>query len=316
MCAKHLRAPSRFSELERKGQCFASYCSHLRRRNVSPRTLETYADCLLVFARWLDEAGIDSPRHATPSVLESFRLWLTSEYDRRISPSRQGTYIAVLRSFYKWMLAERLILSDPASNLKYPKIAKRIHRDILTPAELRRLLNNRRIDAPQSLRDLVALRLLALSGPRASELVGINIEDVSLPDREIIIRKGKGRKDRLIFFDRDTREHIARYLVQVRPFMANDNERALIVGENTRRMTRDALLDLVKRHGTRIRRAITPHSLRRTFCTLMLKAGANIKVIGELAGHSSLKTTARYTKIDIGELSRVYMRTHPRGGDR
>ena len=79
MCAKDLRPKSRLAALERKDECLASYCSHLKRRNASPRTVETYVDCLLVFARWLDDAGIDSPAHATPADLEGFRLWLASE---------------------------------------------------------------------------------------------------------------------------------------------------------------------------------------------------------------------------------------------
>jgi site-specific recombinase XerD len=301
----------RFSELDKRHPAFRSYCKHLRRRSLSDRTVETYGDCLLTFARWLEEQGIGSPLHVTANDLEAFRIWLVTEYERRVSPTRQSTYIAVLRAFYRFLAAEQMILADPARALRYPKLKKRIHRDVLTPRELKRILacpDN----TPRGLRDRVALRLLALSGPRVSELAGIDVEDVSLKDRELVIRKGKGSKQRLAFFDRDTQAHLARYLMQARPRLATDGERALVVDNKGRRADVLFLRRMVKGYGTVVRKAISPHSFRRTFCTLMLKAGANLKVISELAGHALLSTTARYTKVDIAELAQVYRDAHPR----
>jgi integrase/recombinase XerC len=264
-----------------------------------------------VFRRWLEEAGVGSPRHVTPGDLCSFQVWLARDYERRLSPGRQAYYAAVLRSFYRHLSGERLVLADPAKTLRGPKLPRRIHRDVLTPRELLSLVE-RPDGSVLGLRDGAALRVLAFSGLRASELVGLDCEDVNLNDREIVVRGGKGAKDRLVFFDIGTRTHLARYLEAARPALAGPEESALVVDDPGRRMSVHRLRDLVKRHASGMPKAVTPHSLRRTFCTLMLKAGANLKVIAELAGHARLSTTARYTKVDIAELSAVYRAAHPR----
>jgi len=300
-----------FHRVEKRHPSFSSYCRHLPRRSLSPRTIETYGDCLHTFAHWLDAHHDGDPLVATANDLEAFRLWLMTEYDRTVSVGRQYTYVAVLRAFYKYLHAEMLVLTDPAAALQYPRLEKRIHRDILTPAELRDILN-RPANTPRGLRDRVTLRLFALSGPRARELSMVDVEDVFLKDREMIVREGKGGRQRIAFFDRDTRVFLARYLTSVRPRLAGDDERALLVDDAGRRAGPAFLRGIVKHYGRRIGRVITPHSFRRTFCTLMLRAGANLKVIAELAGHERLSTTARYTKVDIAELSAVYRAAHPR----
>jgi site-specific recombinase XerD len=306
-----LNPPVRFHRVEKRHAAFSSYCRHLRRRDLSPRSIETYADCLHTFAHWLDTHRDGNPLSATFNDLEAFRLWLVTEHDRKVSVGRQSTYVAVLRAFYRYLHAEMLVLTDPAKALQYPRLERRIHRDILTPAELRDVMS-RPADTPRGLRDRVTLRLFALSGPRARELTMVDVEDVFLKDREMLVRKGKGARQRIAFFDRDTQSHLARYLASARPRLARDDERALLVDNKGKRATSAFLRDIVKYYGRRIRRNITPHSFRRTFCTLMLRAGANLKVIAELAGHELLSTTARYTKVDISELSAIYQAAHPR----
>jgi integrase/recombinase XerD len=142
------------------------------------------------------------------------------------------------------------------------------------------------------------------------------VDDVSLPGRELVIRGGKGGKDRLTFFDKGTRQQLARYLVKSRPFLARKEETALIVNDHGRRLQDEQLGRLVRTHAERagIGRPVTPLTLRHSFCTNLLRHGANLKVIAELAGHGSLNTTAGYTRVDIGELSAVYRSAHPRSG--
>jgi site-specific recombinase XerD len=313
MPVKSLRPAIRHARIDTMSTHFTSYCSHLRRRGLSLRTQETYADCLSTFARWLREHAIQSPAHVSPADLERFRVWLETDYDRHVSAGRQGTYVTALRSFYGWMLAERHLLCNPAKALRYPKLSERIHTDILSPPELARLVDAR-ADAPAQLRDLVAFRLLALSGPRASELCGVDVADVDIENREIVIRRAKGGRHRLAFIDCGTQPVLARYLLQARPALARRDEAALLVRDDGVRMNRHVLGRAVARHTRRLGRHITPHSLRRTFCTLMHRAGANLKVIAELAGHTGLSSTARYTTLDIGALTEVYRSAHPRSG--
>lgn len=294
---------------------------HLRRRNFAARTVETYADCLSVFHRWLIEHNHASPLQVTPADLDRFMVYLANDHAHRGKPvgvGRRGVYVAVLRSVYRFAVQERRMLSDPAASLQAPKLPRRLHRDVLTADALRRLLNKPG-DAPPGLRDQVALRLLALSGLRASEAIHLDLDDLNLPARELVIRGGKGDKDRLTFIDTTTQRIVARYLVQARPMLAESNEPALLVSNTGRQLAVVQLRAIVQRYAKAIRlgRSIHCHSLRRTFCTLMLASGVsgmNLKVIGELAGHARLKTTARYAKVDLQDLTRIYHQAHPLAG--
>ncbi len=293
---------------------FPSYSRHLQRRNLSPRTVETYGECLRTFWRWLEEQGIRDPRHVVETDLAIWPVWLARQCrrdGRRFSAAHRAKHIAVIRSFYRFLDTERKVISNPAIGLKYPKVLRRINREVLDGPGLARLLSLGG-EGRAGLRDSAAVRLLAVTGLRSSELVGLSTSDVNVQARELVVRKGKGGKDRLAFFDRATRRVLEDYVENARPGMVATDEEAFIVNDHGRRMQPFQLRLIVRRRGKRAGLVITPHCLRHTFCTLMLKAGANLKAIAELAGHVRLSTTARYTRVDIHELSAVYSRSHPR----
>ena len=145
-------------------------------------------------------------------------------------------------------------------------------------------------------------------------VIFLDVDNISLPDRELTIRNTKTKRDRIAFFDKQTRKLIAKYLVQGRPYLASQNEIALLISTKSNRMQPNNLQKRLDKYvkAANIKKPVSPHSLRRTFCTLLLQAGVNLKVISELAGHERLSTTAKYTKISIGELSAIYNEAHPR----
>ena len=247
MCGKQLNPTHRLLRIEGLPAAFTSYCSHIQRRGMSLRTMETYADCLRLFAGWLRMVGINDPVRARHADLLRFQSWLANEYmsrGRTISAARQATYVAVIRQFYRFLASESLVLSDPSEVLKIPKIPVRLHRDVLSAVELRRLLEGTD-DSPRGLRDGAVLRLLALSGPRTSELSRVNVDDLDLDRRELVIRKGKGNKQRLVFFDSGTREHLARYLLRGRPRLAGSGQTALLVDDRGFRASAPTLRGIV-----------------------------------------------------------------------
>jgi len=295
---------------------FAAFLKHLKRREYSLGTLVDYADVLRIFQTHLKETDNIDPRHITAADLEDYQIWLATEHtynNKHLSKGTQGKHIAILRSFYKFLDKENIILSNPASNLRSPKTRKRIHLDILTIDELNRLLDQPD-DSPSGQRDSVAIRLMALSGLRLGEAIGLDVDNISLPDRELTIRNTKTKRDRLAFFDKQTRELLSKYLVQGRPYLASQNEIALLISTKNNRMQPNNLQKRLNQYvkAAKIKKPVSPHSLRRTFCTLLLQAGVNLKVISELAGHERLSTTAKYTKISIAELSAIYNEAHPR----
>jgi len=256
----------------------------------------------------------------TQKDIELFLSWLKNNAQSRRGQSTASAstiqhYQGFLRGFYGFLKDESQILTNPMDNIPSAKVPKRIKQDVLTIQELNRLFEQPDQDTPEGLRDLVALRLMAFSGLRVGALCRLLLKDVNLSEREIIVRTGKGNKDRLTFFDPITRQTIARYLVQARPALAPARIKTLLVDNKRKPMRGWQVKDMVIRYTRRARigKHITPHSLRRTFCTMLLIAGCNLKVVAELAGHGSLDTTAGYTKLDLDELTRIYNQSHPRG---
>jgi len=292
----------------------AAHVQHLVRRELSPRTIETYSECLRAFARFLTEIA-KPPREVCPKDLMDFQVWLTRRQKRTGGPfsvAYRSTHITVVRGLYRWLHAEGLLPEDPARKLKLPRMGHRLSRDVLNAEEIRSLIAQPD-GSPNGLRDRVVLRLLALSGPRASELANLNPDDITLSAREMLIRRGKGAKDRLGFFDAGTARHLARYMKEARPLLAAPGEDALLVGRTGRRIRPFQLRAIVKKYARAagITKPITCHSLRHSFCTNLLRAGLNLKAIAELAGHVSLETTAKYTRVEIGDLATAYRAAHP-----
>jgi integrase/recombinase XerD len=293
--------------------------AHLVRRNASERTVTLYGVCLAKLKAWAAATLGRDLRGLRSRDLFEYQVWLSralSRRGRRYSVGHQAAHISVIRSFYRYLHEEAIVTPDPAKSLQLPRQPKRLHRDILAREELKRLLAQPD-DSVLGLRDRVLLRIMALSGLRVSELVALDLDDVDLDEREILVRSGKGGRDRLVFFDVGTRRHLYRYLRRSRPRLAAHDAPALLLSVSGRRLGTVTPGRRLARHARAagIARRITPHSLRRTFCTLMHRYGANIKVVGELAGHRSLATTARYTRVDIEDLARVYRAAHPRSRD-
>jgi len=234
-----------------------------------------------------------------------------------MAPCRYRSSAWHVRRVFLLSRKNRQRMSNPASRLRVPKVPKQLKGDALSADELAVMLKVPD-DSPRGIRDCAVLRLLAFSGPRTRELVGVDVDDLALRDRELVIRKGKGRKERLTFFDRATQSHLARYLVHGRPHIAMAGEPALLVNDFGWRVSPFVLCRIVARHAKAagIARRLTCISMRRTFCSLLLSGGANLKAIAELAGHENLDTTTRYARLTIGELKRIYHFAHPRSGRR
>jgi integrase/recombinase XerD len=318
MSRSWMRVISSSAKKDTHSPLFRAYLVNLERRSFSPRTIETYADCLRMLSRWMGTARRREVRRLTLEDLRAFQVWLSELVSARGRPyaaARQAYHISVVRSFFAWLRAQREILVDPALSLRYPKLPRRLAREVLSEEELGRLLAQPN-GSPWGLRDAVALRLLVLCGLRVSELAGVDVKDVDLGQRELLVRRGKGARERLVFFNAGTRVRLARYLVEARPRLARRREPALLVGQKGRRLQVSGIQNAVRRYALAagLDRRISPHSLRHTFCTLLLRHGANMKVIADLAGHRSMATTARYARVEIGQLGEVYRSAHPRGG--
>jgi integrase/recombinase XerC len=215
--------------------------------------------------------------------------------------------VSTLRSFYKYLVREHIVSINPAKNVATPKAEKPLP-TALTVDEAFRLMESP--TEKEHLRDRAILELLYSSGLRVSELVGL---DTSQLDQELGIVKvmGKGRKERIVPVGKKAIEALQTYLKD-RGHVGADAP----VFVNTRggRLTSRSVGRLVKKYTRHsgVFRKISPHSLRHTFATHLLDAGADIREIQEMLGHASLSTTQRYTHISLGKLMEVYDKAHPR----
>jgi integrase/recombinase XerC len=236
---------------------------------------------------------------------------------RKNKKSSIARKISTLRSFFKYLIREQVISSNPAKSVSTPKVEKTLP-TTLTVDEAFRLM-----ESPQSLpekssdvakenrlRDRAILELLYSSGLRVSELVGLNLNQLD-SDLGIARVMGKGRKERIVPVGAKAIEALKAYLEDRGVFRGED---PIFINSFGGRLTTRSVGRLIKKYTRHsgIFRKVSPHSLRHTFATHLLDAGADIREIQEMLGHSSLSTTQRYTHVSMGKLMEVYDKAHPR----
>jgi integrase/recombinase XerC len=225
--------------------------------------------------------------------------------------------ISTLRSFFKYLVREQVIFSNPAKGVSTPKVEKTLPTTLTVDEAFRLMESPKHISEKSSegskergLRDRAILELLYSSGLRVSELVGLNSNQLDL-DLGIVRVMGKGRKERIVPVGVKAIEALATYLEE-RAVLKGDEP--IFVNSLGGRLTARSVGRLMKRYTRHsgIFRKVSPHSLRHTFATHLLDAGADIREIQEMLGHSSLSTTQRYTHVSMGKLMEVYDKAHPR----
>jgi integrase/recombinase XerC len=237
---------------------------------------------------------------------------------RKNKKSSMARKISTLRSFFRYLNREQMVASNPAKSISTPKVEKTLP-TTLTVDEAFRLMESPKnlsekcptaVMKDKRLRDRAILELLYSSGLRVSELVGLNSNQIDL-DLGIVRVMGKGRKERIVPVGIKAVESLNAYLDE--RGMAKEGD-PLFVNSLGGRLTARSVGRLIKKYSRHsgIFRKVSPHSLRHTFATHLLDAGADIREIQEMLGHSSLSTTQRYTHVSMGKLMEVYDKAHPR----
>lgn len=282
-------------------------------RNASPRTLEAYERSLRQFRGWM------SKRFSSWfDCLESdFRAWLYEALEQQLKPASIRLRFAALRSLYTYMLQREGLRANPLAEVVLPKARHGlpVHLSLRQMEELLSLPLRTPVDkkSPAWLpfRDAAILELFYSSGMRLSELVSLNADAVQGTDCVRVL--GKGRKMRLVPIGDYAKEALARYLELTCP----EPGAPLFISRLGSRMTGRSvqlMLDKYLRLSD-IPFHISPHKLRHTFATHLLDAGADLRAVQELLGHSSLSTTQIYTHVTKSRMKAAYMQAHPRAGD-
>ena len=289
-------------------------------KNASPHTCRCYRRDLEGFQDFLKNSGMVLSPAGKVEIEKADRIDIRkylSFLHRKNRKSSIARKISTLRSFYKYLVREQVIPSNPAKSVSTPKIEKTLP-TTLTVDEAFRLMESPQTisekfskgSMEKGLRDRAILELLYSSGLRVSELVGLNSNQLDL-DLGIVKVMGKGRKERIVPVGTKATEALGAYLKERRIV---EEDEPIFVNSLGGRLTARSVGRLMKGYSRRsgIFRKVSPHSLRHTFATHLLDAGADIREIQEMLGHSSLSTTQRYTHISAGKLMEVYDKAHPR----
>jgi integrase/recombinase XerC len=293
-------------------------------KNASPHTLRNYASDLRQFYHFLTTSPSGEARpEPEPGQIDNLtiREFLGALYQRKNKKSSAARKLAAIRSFLKYLSVQGAIPSNPAKSVASPKLEIRLP-DYLTLDATVSLIEAPDTGTDLGKRDRAILELLYAAGLRAGELVGLNLGDISLSEG-LLRCVGKGRKERIVPFGRSAAESLESYLpvrgkqVRTRPAQSKSRDPAgdaLFLNFRGGRLTSRSVGNIVDRHVSKLaqRLKVHPHTLRHTFATHMLSAGADLRSIQELLGHESLSTTQKYTHVSVEQLVRVYQSCHPR----
>jgi len=305
------------------------FVTHLQHNlKASPQTVRCYRADLREFETFLKTGLLPrGPVSWTSLDHHAVREYLSFLHERGVSRATVARKLASLRSFFRHLVRQERMAANPAAQVATPKLERRLPR-ALSEAEIESLLDNAFGAAPLDLRDRAILEMLYASGVRVAELVGADLGDVDVSGSvgDGILRVlGKGRKERLVPIGSKAVRALLAWL-KARPGLLPDAERtgrgggeardAAFLNSRGGRLTDRSVRRILnaRLRAAAVRQRVSPHTLRHSFATHMLNAGADLRSIQELLGHASLSTTQRYTAVSTKRLLEVYDRAHPHSG--
>jgi integrase/recombinase XerC len=288
-----------------------SFMQYMRaQRGASEHTLRAYRKDLELFIDHMEESG----GGAEPEVAD-VRGFVASEMRGGSARSTTARRLATVRSFFKYLHREGIIKQNPARLVPSPRQIKTLPSFLNVDEAFSLMAGPKGGDGGaqgyREARDLAILELAYGSGLRVGELEKLNAGDLDLAEGVVRVM-GKGRKERLVPIGSKSAEALLAYL-ELRHAEAAPDEKALFLGRGGRRLGQRSIRRMVRKYSlaTGITGKVSPHTLRHSFATHLLHGGADLRVIQELLGHSSLSTTQKYTHLDIAHLMDVYDRSHP-----
>lgn len=287
------------------------YKLYLRaQKGLSRNTADAYLTDVGHLTTFLDESGT-ALKDVTLDTLEQF---IAALHDLGLQPRSQARLISGIKSYFKFLVLEGVLDSNPAELLPLPKLGRHLP-EVLTVGEIDAMVAQCDISTPLGVRNRAIIETLYGCGLRVSELVDLQLSCLYTDEQYVIVR-GKGDKQRLVPISTVALEWIGRYIEEVRSSMVikRGNDDIVFLNNRGARMTRVMVFYIVKDLCARagIRKTVSPHTLRHSFATHLLEGGANLRAIQQMLGHESITTTQIYVHIDRKLLRREILRFHPR----
>ena len=278
-------------------------------KGLANNTLLSYSQALEKFGRFLKKSSLDYRKVDEQALIH----FLKFESRQGNALSTQAHLISVLRSFYKFLLAEEKVAGNPVARISFPKLWKRLPK-YLTLEQVMQLLQAPDSTTPLGQRDRAMLELMYATGVRISEIIGMEMANLFLDDNFVRVL-GKGNKERVIPFNQSARDHLLIYLGQARAhLLKGKSSKYVFLNSRGEFLSRQGLWKIIKGYGSKIGVAglLTPHVLRHSFATHLVEEGADLRSIQMMLGHSSISTTEIYTHVAKDKVKKIYDRYHPR----
>ena len=282
-------------------------------KNFSNHTAKAYYSDVMSYLLWLDDTSCLTVNFAK---VREYLYFIQKFNYKKTTLARK---IASIRTFYKYLYRERLVDTNPTTNLSAPKRPKSLPK-FLTKEEVEKIMNGIKIDTPAGYRNRTILELLWATGMRISELSGLNFGDLNLENNEITVF-GKGAKERIVLISDKAKEYLESYINTARPLVAKGfplepitDSTPVFINNTGYRLQNKTVRNVINSvvESIELPKHVTPHMLRHSVATHLIENGADLRVVQELLGHASISNTQIYTHVSTKHLQDVFEHAHPR----
>ena len=293
------------------------YLRALAVQNYSEYTISNREFHLVSFIQWCQERGVADPVEVTRPILERYQRYLFLYRKKNGEPMSfrsQHSRLVPLRMWFRWMTRRNHLLHNPASELELPRLGQLLPRNILSAREVEQILQLCNIDDTIGLRDRAVMEVLYSTGMRRGEVVALKLYDLSFDRGVLLVRQGKGKKDRYVPIGERAIAWLEKYIREARPQLAAEpDDMTVFLTAQGEPFSRDHMTSNVKARidAAKLGKTGACHIFRHTMATLMHENGADIRFIQEILGHVKLETTQIYTHVSIRTLQQVHAATHP-----
>lgn len=270
-----------------------------------------------LFVRWCGEKDVCSIRRISETVIRRYEqhvLEARKSNGQPLAITSRFARLVPIRVWLRWMKHERMIAVDLSSRIELPRLPRQLPHTILSPAEVERVMRRQDTQTPWGLRNRAVLELLYSSGLRRLEIARLQVSDLQLDRGLVLVRSGKGNRDRYVPIGKRASRWVARYLRTARPILSGDaSGLALFLSREGRKISSDHLTAVVRNCVAKstVQKAGACHLFRHTLATLMHENGADIRFVQQMLGHADIRTTQIYTQVAISKLQEVHRATHP-----
>jgi integrase/recombinase XerD len=293
------------------------FLESMRVKNYSARTVENRESYLGFFIAWCEARSIGRPQEVTKPILERYQrhlFHLRKPDGKPLTFQAQYARLVPVRAYFKWLKRQNVLLWNPASELELPRLGRRLPKHVLTVTEAEQVLEQPDVSDAIGLRDRAIIEVLYSTGIRRMEVLNLSIYDLDTERGTLMVRQGKGKKDRMVPIGERAVAWLERYFNDARPaLMVPPDDGTLFLGATGEELSPNRLTQLVRGYvdAADIGKRGACHLFRHTMATLMLENGADIRYIQEMLGHVELSTTQIYTQVSIRRLKQVHTLTHP-----